>query len=210
MSSSSKEELLDTFFRHGHHEGIVVTLNEDNSPNAAPMGVDLKKPYLLLKPYLTTKTYVNLRVFPELTINLTWDSMLFYKSLYGLKDLRFKDSRKVKTPVIEGNIDLYVEGRALKILENRGLGYAEVLVEPLDAYTGSGSRLAYSRADALLIEVMIYLTKAEAFAEVNPEVASILVERVQPHLLTAERLGSDELREIALELRSKFMHFKRD
>ncbi len=203
------EELLETFFRHGHHEGIVVTLNEDGSPNTAPMGVDLERPYLLLRPYLTTKTYVNLRMFPELTINLTWDSLLFYRSLYGLKELRFRGSRKVKTPVIDGGIDLYVEGEVLKVLEDRVLGYAEVLVKPLDAYLGSGSRLAYSRADALLIEVMIYLTKAEVFAEVNPEVASMLVERMEPYLLIAERLGSDEVREIALELRSRLARFRR-
>ena len=203
-------ELIRVFFRHGHHEGIVVTLNEDGTPNTAPMGVDLSESLLLLKPYLATKTYSNLRKLPELTINLTWDSTLFYKSLYMFKELIFKRSKSVRPPIIDGGIDLYVEGEAVKFVERPNAGYCDVLVKPIESYAGNGSRLAYSRADALLIEVMIYLTKAEVFSVGNPEITRALVEHVVPDLDVAERLGSDEVREIALDLRHRLEGFRRD
>jgi len=203
-------KLLKTYIRHGHHEGIVVTLSEDGSPNTAPMGVDLMETSLLLKPYLTTKTYSNLRRVPELTINFTWDSLLFYRSLYSVNDLFFTGSRRVKPPIINGCIDLYVEGEVSGLREHPDKGFSEVLVRPLEIYLGSGSRLAYSRADALLIEVMIYLTKAEAFFKRRPEVSKALVKRVLPYLAVAEKVGSDEIREVALQLRHRLESFMRD
>ena len=56
-------------------EGIVTTLNEDDSPNISPMGpvVDRALSQFTLKPFKTSQTYANLKRHPEGVLHITDD-----------------------------------------------------------------------------------------------------------------------------------------
>ncbi len=60
------------------HEVILTTINEDLTPNVAPMGISIEKPYFfIVKPYIATRTYQNLSRTGEAVINITDDISLF-------------------------------------------------------------------------------------------------------------------------------------
>ncbi len=183
------------YLRHGHHEAVAVTLREGGSPNPAPMGVDLGFGRgIILKPYLTTSTLQNLMRLPEVTLNFTMDSTVFLNALLRREDMNYLPARSVKPPVINGPIDLYVEGRVTDVEVDLKGGRASVYVEPITVYEGPGSSLAFSRVDSAMIEALIYLTKAEALIHnVGPEVISALLRKVSESLTLVERLGSDEM-----------------
>ena len=199
---------LKTVLRHGHHEAIVVTLSPSGFPNPAPMGIDLDpKGLMILKPYLSTLTLKNLKLIPEATINITWDSFIFYRSLYKKRELAFRRSKIVKPPIIGGPIDYYIEGRVRKLFINSKKGRGNVFIEPLAFYRGSGSKLAYSRVDAALIESMIYLTKAEALQNSNKKVVCPLSKRALISLEIAKRLGNREVMKICKDLRARIDYY---
>jgi hypothetical protein len=66
-------------------EGIVTTLNDDDSPHIAPMGpiVDAEFTRLLLRPYRTSTTYQNLKRSREGVLHVTDDVELFARAAVG-------------------------------------------------------------------------------------------------------------------------------
>jgi len=128
------------------------------------MGVDYMGGYLVIKPYINTKTYENLLLNNEAVINLTNDSVLYYDSLLNRKGLKFIKSLKVKVPRIDGAVDYYIEC-VLDKYEHLGKDRAMMFLRPIHMEIGRGSKLAYSRANTYLLEMLIYYTKLKAFIE---------------------------------------------
>ena len=69
-------------------EGIVTTLNEDGTPNIAPMGpiVDATFERLLLRPFQTSITYHNLKRTGEGVLHVTDDVELLTHAAVGALD----------------------------------------------------------------------------------------------------------------------------
>jgi hypothetical protein len=69
-------------------EGIVTTLNDDGSPNIAPMGpiVDTGFHRLLLRPFRTAMTYRNLKRSREGILHVTDDVELMARAAVGQLD----------------------------------------------------------------------------------------------------------------------------
>jgi hypothetical protein len=69
-------------------EGIVTTLNEDGTPNIAPMGpiVDANFDRLLLRPFQTSITYQNLKRTGEGVLHVTDDVELLAHAAVGTLD----------------------------------------------------------------------------------------------------------------------------
>ncbi len=198
-------ELLERYLRHGHHEGIVVTVGRDLRPNPAPMGVEYlaSSKIIVIRPYVKTATYKNSLSSKEITVNLTSDSLLFFNALFRRDMMKYQPSRKVKTPVIDGAVDLYVEGEIQGILRETA-ERAQLSVKPVAVYPGRGSQLAYSRSDHALIEALVYITKLEALREcLSKEAVQVLQERILQNLSIAERLGSNEVVKSASYLKKR-------
>jgi len=71
-------------------EGIVTTINEDGTPNIAPMGplVDERITQFVLRPYKTSTTYANLKRTGEGVLHVTDDVELFaHAAVKGLDPL---------------------------------------------------------------------------------------------------------------------------
>jgi hypothetical protein len=66
-------------------EGVVTTLNNDGTPNIAPMGpiVDVKFERLLLRPFRTSITYQNLKQSGEGVLHVTDDVELLARAAVG-------------------------------------------------------------------------------------------------------------------------------
>ena len=200
--SMAQLEILRKYLRYGHHEGIAVTLSPEGRINTAPVGIDLADNQVILLLYKGIRTLRNLEETGETALNLTNDSMLYYRSLYFPDRIRFKPSRLVKPPIIDEGVELYVECvvNDYQHMDKR----VRFLLKPVEVYLGKGSSLAYSRANYALIEALVYMTKIEALKGVeSEEILKRLAEEVIRDLGIVDRLGSDELREASKDLKSR-------
>ncbi|MEM3948161.1 MAG: DUF447 family protein [Zestosphaera sp.] len=192
---------LRKFLRFGHHEALAVTSNNDLTPHASPMGVEFSGTQLLLRPYTSTTTYRNLMVRPYLTLNFTQDARYFFQALLRPGELGFRTGRRGNVPVICGDFDLYVEGHA-SLAGVEGVR-AVFLIDFDDVYTGTGSRLALSRANNALLEALTYYTKVKALAGAGNEHADAVsdyLNLIELNLTLVRRLGGGELVDMADEL----------
>ncbi len=181
---------LREYLRYGHAEAIVVTLDDHGKPNPAPMGIDLEDNYLVVRPYKTSRTYRNILRNVEASVNITNDSIVFFKALYFKHELKFRPARKLRVPVIDDFIDLYVEGKVDRIVDegNRASFYLNVL----DVYEGKGSRLGYSRANSALVDILIYASKIEALSGlIDCSSLKSMYEKISDLSLLIRRLGNE-------------------
>ena len=77
-------------------EGIVTTLNDDETPNIAPMGpiVELEDVRtFVLRPYKTATTYRNLKRWGEGVFHVTDDVLLLARGAIEARDHRVKLGR---------------------------------------------------------------------------------------------------------------------
>ena len=115
------------------YEAIVTTYNQENQPNAAPMGfiVD-KENQVIIRVYKETDTYKNLQNQRECIINLTNDPDLFVKSTL-FQDLLTDDfyikSTLINAPILKdckkNHIALKVEKETEE--EERGIFYCKII-----------------------------------------------------------------------------------
>jgi len=85
MDRAGFAETLDSLgFREGCiAEVVLVTVNPDGSPNAAPMGAKrVGGDVFEVKPYKSSATYRNLLNDPRSTINVTSDPMVFLATAF--------------------------------------------------------------------------------------------------------------------------------
>lgn len=188
-------EIVNKFLRFGYHESIAVTLNNELEPHAAPMGVEYDEPHLILKPYRNTKTYANLISRPPLSLNFTSDSRYFFKAIFCQKELVFDFIDRGEAPVIRGDFDLYVVGRAK--LSGMAGERAVFLVTAEKVYEGPGSRLALSRANNALLEALVYYTKVVALINEGYKDLTEYLNLLRINLNLVRKLGSHELIEMA-------------
>ncbi|MGC8974986.1 MAG: DUF447 domain-containing protein [Thermoprotei archaeon] len=187
--------MISKFLRFGRHESIAVTLDEELVPHAAPMGVEYSESNLVLRPFKSSKTYSNLISRPQLSLNFTHDARYFFKSIFRHEEILFDFSSSGGVPVIRGDFDLYVEGRA-KLLDLVG-ERAVFLVIAEKVYEGPGSKLALSRANNALLEALIYYTKVAALVNDKSEELTEYLNLLRINLNLVRKLGNPELVEMA-------------
>jgi hypothetical protein len=83
-------------------EGLVTTINDDGSLNAAPMGplVDSKMTQFVLRPYRTSRTYVNLKRAHQGVLHVTDDVEMLAQAALG----RLQNPRVVPAKRVEGAV----------------------------------------------------------------------------------------------------------
>jgi len=188
-------ERLFRALRYGHHEAIVVTVNGTGKPHAAAMGVRARGSDLVIYPYISTRTYRNIVQGSLVSLALTQDSAVFCRVVMKPQGLKFKEGRSKGVFILDDNVDLYVEALP-KVLSESG-ERASVLLKVLDVYEGRGSPIAFSRANALLVESLVYLTKLRALTQgsfsMDRGELSRWLEILRYSISMVKRLGSEEL-----------------
>jgi len=188
------ERLLGAL-RYGHHEAIAVTVDSAGRPHAAAMGVRARGGDLVIFPYVSTMTYRNIAQGSLVSLALTQDSAVFCRVVVEPQELRFREGRNRGIYVLDDNVDLYVEASPRVLSES--CGRASVLLAVLDVYEGRRSPIAFSRANALLVESLVYLTKLRALAQgslsVDRDELGRWLEVLRYSLSVVRRLGSGEV-----------------
>lgn len=191
---------LRQYLRYGHHECIATTVNDKGEFNAAPMGIELLGDLIALKPYVSTRTYLNILIVGEVVLNITSDSILYYNTLFKPERIRYGSSKYVRPPRILGAVDLYVETTVSNVKEHDD-GSASVLLRPICCYGGRGSKLAFSRANSLLIEALTHYTKLiPLINEGRLEEVKRRYNGIRAAYEVILRVGNEELREVIKEV----------
>jgi len=177
----------------GFHEGsivetILVTVNEDRTFNAAPMGVRRKGELLVVSPFNTSKTFRNLLSRGRASVNITWDPMVWFQSA-------FKEETGYNPPVE----DLVLLGSAATILlekegERLGEERSSFKLRPLSISIWDPTPQVLSRGRVAAIEAVIHATRIRAF---KGEGVESLVQAIREEKALTQRVsppGSPELR----------------
>ncbi|MFX1581117.1 MAG: DUF447 domain-containing protein [Promethearchaeota archaeon] len=182
-------------------EVLLSSISENGQPNAAPMGVWVKKgPELHLRPFSNTRTAENLEKTGTAVINLSQDPHLFLQLAF--KDefsesmpIQFVPSVRVKAPRIQSasgfiEIDVRVQDSSLKSTQ-----YKEFVCDIRLVELTSASTMGYSRSRSAAIEVVLLATKIRALQQDSTFIRntsqqinqlSDLVERIAPDSPSAE------------------------
>jgi len=197
--SMRMDALLDEVFRWGHIEVLLTTIDPAGTPNTAPMGVDRNGiREIVLRVYRETKTFRNIALGNRwLVLTLSIDAMDYYDSLFGALSYETVPGWPIPSPVTRCRYPLFL-ARVMNIDDGDP---STVLAEVMDhSHLPSlrSCRQAYSRANAALVEALIYYTKVEALVgKASREVLCRLYEKLEENALLTIRLGSEQLRRAA-------------
>lgn len=162
MDAGFAETLGFLGFREGCiAEVVLVTVNPDSSPNAAPMGAKRTGEKLFeVKPYKTSATYRNLLVDPRSAMSVTSDPMVFLATA-------FKEEVPTQ-PAMDG---LCLRGCdaciMLKRIEGVEFSADRYLFknQMIDVAVYNSHPRVFSRGVAEAVEAVIHATRVKAFRE---------------------------------------------
>ena len=193
----NETQVIESLSRLGFSEDciveiIMVTLNEDGSPNPAPMGVSRRSGTLVVTPYKTSRTYRNLKRSGLASINLTNDPLLYLAT-------SFKDEIE-EQPV---TIDLCVEGVDGVIQTEIGEQFNEddlkatFKLKPRNIDIKSPHPYVFSRGRSEAIEAIIHTTRIKVFHGQNQsEKVHKLVDKVKDCITTINKVSTEGSAEI--------------
>ena len=193
------DAILEEAFRWGHIEVLLTTVDAAGLPNTAPMGVDKGGPReIVLKIYRKTKTFRNIDVGNRwLVLTLSTDAMDYYNSLFGIMDYETVPGWPIPSPITRCRYPVLLA----RVASVDDRDPSTVIAEVVDhSYLPSlrSCKQAFSRANAALIEALIYYTKVEALVGTfSSEVLCRLYKRLEENALLTVRLGSRQLRRAA-------------
>jgi len=153
-------------------EGLVTTLNEDQSVNISPMGpiVDSELKTLVLRPYRTSTTYVNLKRAGQGVFHVTDDVGLIARSAVGDPKLqpRLVPSNKVAGMVLadacrsyEFTVESVIDGERTQII-------ARTVAEQHHREFIGFNRAKHAVLEAAILATRVeFLPTDEIFAELN-------------------------------------------
>ena len=151
------------------YEAIITSYNQQNQPNAAPMGFSItKEKQVIIRPFKESDTYKNLRHQKKCVVNITNDPDLFVKSTLFqdlLTDEFYFKSKIINAPILKACKGNHI---ALKVIkekgeEESGIFYCEIIKVELSRE----STQPYTRAFSSLIEILIYTTRVIHFSKTS-------------------------------------------
>lgn len=146
------------------HETILVTLNPDGSPNAAPMGVIRVGPDgLEVRPFKSSTTHENILRRRRACVNLTDNPALFLVTAF--KDERFEG---LPAAAVDSNMRLCPSDASIFVEANVRKDVSEIRSSFACKVVAVESQLraprAFSRGRAAAIDAVIHATRIEVFS----------------------------------------------
>lgn len=169
MVELNKEKILRQlgFEKDWIIETIACTYNEDNKPNAAPMGAVTKDfEHIILRPFTSTQTFKNLKRIKECTISFVRNPLIFYKFTFRNKDEDLKEllerARNVNAPKLRSGyacLELRVKKFKMESEER-----ARITFDIIDFHDSKIKlKEGYNRAEHALMESIIHATRIEIY-----------------------------------------------
>ena len=151
------------------YEVIITTYDQQNQPNAAPMGFTItKEKQVIIRPFKESDTYKNLQHQKACIVNITNDPDLFVKSTLFqdlLTDDFYNKSKMINAPILKackGNhIVLKVANETEE--EERGIFYCDII----NAELCKENVQPHTRAFSSLIEILIHTTRVIHFSRIK-------------------------------------------
>jgi uncharacterized protein len=184
------------FSRRVNCEAIVSTINPDGSPNAAPMGMEMKdEQHLTLNIFNTSTTCRNLKAKKCAVINLTNSIDVYYRSTFkeANPNGRIPLSWFIKSEVVEAQrlrlADASVEVSVTKVTDGEERTLFSCKVEWVTAKEQLPK--VYCRALPLTVEAITHATRVKAFISVPEKQKQVnqLIETIQNHAKIVERVA---------------------
>jgi hypothetical protein len=188
---------IRVFPREGVYE-VLLSSGIGRDLNVSPVGLRLTRGEMYVLLYKGTKSYENLVRHPKCGLTVTHDARQFYLALRG----RMNEQVKVTPddiPYLEGEV--VILGECVKSIEGNPTRFT---VRPLRTFVNVSLIQAFSRADALLIDALVHLTRLNIEEGASREIAAQLIYH---ELATAKRLDpslSDVVDEIVNDLLKAF------
>lgn len=175
-------------------ESIVTTYSIDETPNAAPMGIESEdSKHIIIRPFKSTKTYQNLKNRGCAVINFIVEPTTFYKTAFKDENIDpdyfnnfFEKASVVDAPRLK-KVDGFLE---VSVLEERGterprfrcsIDYWKIL---------ASSFKPYCRGVFATMEAIIYATKIREFlAQGNKKKARRLIELIEHYRYLINRVA---------------------
>lgn len=193
------DTILDEVFEWGHIEALLTTIDPAGSPNTAPMGVDRGgSREVILRIYRETKTFRNIALGNRwLVLTLSTDAMDYYISLFGAMNYETVPGWPIPLPLTRCRYPVLL-ARVSSVDDGDPSAVKAEVMDHSHLPSLRICRQAFSRANAALIEALIYYTKVEALARTSSkEVLCRLYNRLEESALLVMRLGSEQLRRAA-------------
>ncbi|MFC1802483.1 DUF447 domain-containing protein [Thermoproteota archaeon] len=186
-------------------EIILVTVNNNGTFNAAPMGVVNHNSVIETRPFLTSRTYQNLHRYKKAAINITNNPYIFLATA-------FKDEIENPPRIIDFMLeDSEAVIRVEKISESK---YSELqavfLLKPLEIMINRQKPLVFSRGRAEAIEAVIHATRIKVFdVENQRKKVTMLMERLDYCLKVIDRVSEKYTPEmiVAEKIRDMIEHW---
>ena len=148
------------------YEAVVTTCDKQGLSNVAPMGFTYENRSIALRPFKDTKTYRNLVEREICSLNLCNDGRVFFLAIFG-------ELVGNQLSVERADDWYHLQGAGacldLRIMEMEELSPERVLVrcgiERITFYKTDVARIAFTRADAALVEATIHATRVLAFLD---------------------------------------------
>jgi hypothetical protein len=193
------DAVLNEVFRWGHIEVLLTSVSIDGRPNTAPMGVDrVRANEVILRIYRDTDTFRNIALGNRwLVLTLSTDAMDYYQSLFGEIEYETVPGWPIPSPVTKCRYPLFL-ARVSSLTDDDPSTIRAEIVDYSFLPSLKSCRQAYSRANAALIEALIYYTKLEALVgSATQAVICRLYDKLKANALLVKRLGSEQLKNAA-------------
>ncbi|MGF7118688.1 DUF447 domain-containing protein [Methanobacterium oryzae] len=176
------------------YETIITTKNEDNIPNAAPIGVICKDTLeIVLYLYEGTHTLQNIKSNPHFIVNITKDPLIFANSTLG--DLSTDYFEKCNDNYYIKNADAFFIATINSIKEvekedNIGKSRVNIIRANVDEIIIKNEPVEpLNRAIFAIVESLVYFSRIEI---VNEETKKIYSKRIKEMSRLVSRVGGIE------------------
>ena len=162
-------------------ETILVSYNDDGSPNIAPMGITKRDESLIVKPFKTSQTYENLKRAGSATIHISNNPLLYLKTA-------FKQEFDQQTEVIK-------DTEAVIQAENAGLIHEDDLratfrLSPTRLEIKNPTPTVFSRGRAEAIELVINATRLQVHKTENRDhEVQLIVTKIRENIEIINRVS---------------------
>lgn len=165
------------------YEAIIITMDREQRPNIAPMGVIFRNERELeMNIFKTSNTYHNLKKDRDAMINFTYDLTLFYqaaleKSLISEDAFIWAGDNSI--PILkEAWCTLTVRVKSIQKSQDMG----KVLFKILSVQERSTFMTPLCRSHYKILETIIHLTRMEVFIKSDPQKCVELRRKIEENL----------------------------
>ena len=173
------------------YETIVTTIDKENKPNAAPMGIYIDNDnFIIIKPFLESKTFENLWEQEKCVINISNDPRLFVLSALFKDELSedsFISDKEFDIPILRQCKDSYFLVSVVQKDKELQKGYFKCKIkkkklQPVNIFV-------FTRAFSLLLEILIHSTRIIEFRKVGNSIeVDKLTKLVKEHASVIRRI----------------------